>query len=253
MRKSELLLSRLREIGDSLSKSEYALSLLALGSCGIERERLDEYSDLDFFVIVEDGYKDRFLTDLDWLASIAPIGYLFQNTADGYKLLFQDGVFCEFAVFEHDELDKIAFSKGLVIWVKEGYDDKQLCLKAIHNNREMNSIDWIIGEALTNIYVGLCRYKRGERYSAYKFVQNYAVDRVLDLISLLEQNEQDYPDIFDNGRRIESRYPKYISQLNKFVQGYDKTPESARSILDFIDGNYEVNKCIKSKILELIK
>ena len=55
MNKTELLLQRLDDIGQSLKDSRQALALLALGSCGAERERLDQYSDLDFFVIVKDG------------------------------------------------------------------------------------------------------------------------------------------------------------------------------------------------------
>jgi hypothetical protein len=61
--------------------------LLALGSAGLERQRLDRYSDLDFFVIVAQGYKVHYIESLDWLA-------------DGHKALMTDGIFCEFAVFE---------------------------------------------------------------------------------------------------------------------------------------------------------
>ena len=64
MNKTELLLQRLDEIGQSLKDSKQALALLALGSCGTERERLDQYSDLDFFVIVKDGYKQTYIQDL---------------------------------------------------------------------------------------------------------------------------------------------------------------------------------------------
>src|SRR5687767_10210768 len=105
--KRELLLKRLAEIGDSLSKNENALALLGLGSVGIELERLDEYSDLDFFVIVRPGYKQQFIDDLSWLSAVCPIAYCFKNTIDGYKLMFSDGIFCEMALFEEAELAKI--------------------------------------------------------------------------------------------------------------------------------------------------
>lgn len=54
MSKKEALIKRLEEIGASLKNSGNALALLALGSCGLEQDRLDTYSDLDFFVIVKD-------------------------------------------------------------------------------------------------------------------------------------------------------------------------------------------------------
>ena len=66
----DLLLSRLNDIGASLARSKKAVALIGLGSVGIEVDRLDEFSDLDFFAIVEPGYKAEFIEDLDWLGSI---------------------------------------------------------------------------------------------------------------------------------------------------------------------------------------
>jgi lincosamide nucleotidyltransferase len=54
---TQSLLKRLNEIGHSLEKSGHALALIGLGSVGLELDRLDSYSDLDFFVIVENGHK----------------------------------------------------------------------------------------------------------------------------------------------------------------------------------------------------
>ncbi len=48
----ERLLKRLDDIGRSLAGRPDALALIGLGSVGRELERLDDYSDLDVFVIV---------------------------------------------------------------------------------------------------------------------------------------------------------------------------------------------------------
>ncbi len=55
------LLQRLDAIGASLRASGLARALLALGSVGAETERLDEYSDLDFFVIAAPSMKQRLI------------------------------------------------------------------------------------------------------------------------------------------------------------------------------------------------
>jgi len=55
------LTNKLTEIGQSLAASPAALALLGLGSAGVERNRLDEYSDIDFFVIVQPGWKQHYL------------------------------------------------------------------------------------------------------------------------------------------------------------------------------------------------
>ena len=53
----QTLLTRLDEIGKSLEDSGRALALIGLGSVGTETERLDEWSDLDFFAAVQPGEK----------------------------------------------------------------------------------------------------------------------------------------------------------------------------------------------------
>lgn len=245
-----LLLGRLNEIGDSLSKSQHALALLGLGSVGTEVDRIDQYSDLDFFVICEEGYKMRFIEELDWLESIKPIEFKFKNTEDGYKLLFEDGIFCEFAIFEPQELINIPFSEGRIVWKSESFNPS-ICSATVEKLNKSNNIEFLIGEALTNLYVGLGRYKRGEKLSAYNFIQNYAKDRVLELISVMEAPQAASEDIFCIDRRFEFRYPNNCSLLSKILVGYDNTPESAKVILEFLDSNFSINKAMKNKILQL--
>ena len=158
---SHLLLKRLDEIGQSLEQSSHALALIGLGSVGLELHRLDDYSDLDFFVIVEPGYKHTFINDLEWLSKLYPVAYCFLNSPDGYKLLFTDGIFCEFAVFEPDELQEIPFAAGRVIW-KQPHVSEAISLPLKRSeNRPKRDQNWLVGEALTNLYVGMGREKRG--------------------------------------------------------------------------------------------
>ncbi|MDX1771176.1 MAG: hypothetical protein R3328_06590, partial [Planococcaceae bacterium] len=114
--RDQLLLNRLDDIGKNLAQTEGALLLLGLGSVGIEVERLDAYSDIDFFVIVKPGFKPRFIDQLDWLEAVHPLGYSFQNTKDGHKILFEDGIYGEFAIFEEQEMTSIAYSEGRIVW-----------------------------------------------------------------------------------------------------------------------------------------
>lgn len=252
MDKIGLLKKRIEEIGTSLEKSEHAQALLALGSCGMEQERMDQYSDLDFFVIVQDGYKQRYIEKLDWLDNIDPVVFKFQNTTDGYKLMFEDDVFCEFAVFEVYELKNIPYAKGRIVWKKEDFDES-ICepVKVILPEQKKVDISWLIGEALTNLYIGLGRYKRGEKLSAFYFVQNYAAGRIIDIISLQEETECHFTDVFDPSRRFEQRY-SIADLLSSFMQGYDKTPESAGAILEYLDCHFEINNSMKEKIYLLL-
>lgn len=241
------LFDRLDAIAAALRDSGAALALLGLGSVGRETERIDEYSDLDFFAIVQPGQKARFIENLDWLA--APIAYAFKNTADGCKVLYEDGIYAEFAVFEPDELPPLSFPPGRIIWQTDDFD-------AALVERDMRSapkyaLDFILGEALTNLYVGLGRFRRGEKLAAMYFIQNYAVNQVLHLAPYIEPAQTALRDPYGDERRFEQRFPGVAARLPDFTQGYERTPESARAILAFLEEHFEVNASIKARILEL--
>lgn len=248
----ELLLNRLEDIGKVLSKKDSALALIGLGSVGIELDRLDQYSDLDFFVVVKKGSKPQFLDDLDWLKAVVSIGYCFMNTQDGYKLLFDDGVFCEFAVFDEEELTSAVFSAGRVIWKAEGVSDEIAIPQKPVENQQNHSTEWLVGEAITNLYVGLCRERRGEKLSAMRFIQSYAVDRVLELIESMEPAANAQRDVFNIERRFEVRHPEAALKISEMLSGYEHNVDSAKAILTFLDESFEINLSMKQAILSLI-
>jgi hypothetical protein len=251
--RQDLLLSRLNEIGASLARSNKAVALIGLGSVGSEVDRLDEFSDLDFFAIVEPGYKAEFIENLDWLGAICPIVYSFRNTPDGHKLLFHDGIFCEFAVFEERELPEIPFAPGRIIWKKQGVPDTLALPQRAHGGHENPSLEWSLGEALTNLYVGASRFHRGEKLSAMRLIQGYAVDRVLELAERIPASDSSGGDVFAPERRFEQRHALIAKELPAFMQGYDRSIESAQAILLFLERHFPVNESLKQTLLELFQ
>jgi lincosamide nucleotidyltransferase len=250
--RKELLLQRLDEIGKSIERKGGALLLLGLGSVGIETDRLDEYSDLDFFVIVKPRQKQKYLDHLDWLEEVHPLAYYFKNTSVGYKILFEDGIYGEYAVFEEWELENSSYSEGRVVWKDPVYKNMEITksserIPSLRND----SLDHPLNEALTNLYVGLCRYARGERLSATRFIQSYAVDSILSVLHLLEQEVDYFPDPFGHERRLERRYPRFAGIIGNMIQGYDHVPESALSILKYLEEVYPVNKGLSEEIQRL--
>ncbi len=250
MTHSQKLLKRLDAIGLSLASSAGAMALIGLGSAGSETTRMDAFSDLDFFVIVQAGYKQAYIADLGWLTAVHPIAFQFMNTADGYKLLFADGIFCEFAVFEEAELVHIPFSTERIVWQAETFDPS--IVKPKQASTAALNVEWLVGEAITNLYVGLCRYQRGEKLSAARFVQGYAVDRVLELAALVEDEQPAFRDVFGAERRFEQRFPVTAVNLPEFVPGYDHTPQAAQAILHYLDTHFTVNPAMKKQIMSLV-
>lgn len=110
-----------------------------------------------------------------------------------------------------------------------------------------------MGEAITNLYVGLCRYHRGEKLSAARFIQQYAVDRVLDLASRIEAAQPGHADPFTLERRFEQRYPTTAAALPMLVQGYDRSPASALAILAWLEAHFPVNAAMATLVRRLAR
>ena len=222
--------------------------MIGLGSVGLERERLDAWSDLDFFAIVDEGHKADYLNDLRWLSRLSPVAFSFANTADGRKLLFADGIFCEFAVFEPRELAVIPFAPGRIVWKRAGATDALSQPAKVAGPQAPRSPDWILGEALTNLYVGLGRDRRGERLTAMRYIQGYAVDRTIELVELADPNTGAPRDPFALERRFERRHPAVTEHLSGWLRGYDRNRESALAILAFLESRFEVNRTMAEAI-----
>ncbi|MFN8531198.1 MAG: hypothetical protein U0670_21555 [Anaerolineae bacterium] len=248
---TDALLERLAAIGKSLERSGQAVALLGMGSVGLERDRLDDYSDIDFFAIVQPGQKAHYIEHLEWLTDIYPVDYYFRNTVDGFKLLYADGIFCEFAVLEADELKHIPYAPGSVAWSVPDFD-RSLAIPPSRKPGTLEStVEWQLGEALTNLYVGLGRFHRGEKLSAQRFIEHFAVDRALELAKQIEAPRTGHVDPFMTMRRFEQLYPLTSAHLGAFVQGYGQSKSSAKAILMWLDEHFDVNPGIKARILAL--
>jgi hypothetical protein len=243
------LLARLDSIAASLARNEHGLALIGLGSVGAEMDRLDAYSDLDFFAIVEHGHKDAFIQDLTWLQAVAPIAFSCQNTRDGCKALFEDGIYVEFAVFDLEDLAAIPVLDVRIVWQRDGTILPDIAPPQ-STLTEPPTQEWLLGEILSNLYVGLNRLQRGERLSAQRLIQGHAIDRLLDLLPLIETPAATSTDPFDRSRRIEQRFPQIAPRLSDCIQGYNRNPQSALAILEFLKQHVPLDPAIERRIRE---
>jgi hypothetical protein len=249
-----MLRDRLDAIGRVLSDRPDALGLLALGSVGLETDRLDTWSDLDFFVLVVDGAKMSYVEQLDWLAAAHPLAWSYRNTADGHKALMTDGVFCEFAVFELGELARIPYSPGRFIWRRDVVSDS--IARPVQALPVPHDETWLVGEALSNLMVGLLRHARGERLSAMRLVQVHALDRVLELLESRQAPSDEAAamrDPFAVERRVEIRRPKVARELPTWAGGYHVTPRSALSLLEALENMVEIPAQVANYIRSLAR
>ncbi len=211
-------LQQLDAVAQHLAEDSRALALLALGSAGQGRDRLDEHSDLDFFVIATDP--EALLSDLRWLGDVQ---WSHRDTPDGCKALV-DGLFHEFAVFSPDRFPGVLFEPGVFVWVRDGFDTSRMVPLVPDGHDDA----WLRREILSNLYVGLHRWLRGERLAAMRMVQGHALDNLLRL------NGAEDP--FTPARRAE----KQGLPLDVLAGGYEGTPSAAAAILEQIDTDDEM-------------
>jgi hypothetical protein len=249
----ERLLRRLDDIGAALSRRGDAIALIGLGSVGVDLERLDEHSDLDFFVIVDEGAKPAYLASIDWLEAAAPVHYSFENSVDGRKVLFEDGIFAEYAVFTRAELEGAGFSPGRIVWRRGDAPDGLEVPDRVGGRSPYLTPHYQANEILTNLYVGLHRDARGERLSAARLIQVHAVDRAITLLGLLGEAAGEQQDAFAVERGVERRFVAGRLPLAELMPGYERNHEAALAMLAWLEARADVDQRLASAVRELAR
>jgi hypothetical protein len=247
----ERLLQRLDDLGGVLATRGDALALIGLGSVGRDLDRLDDHSDLDFFVVVEDGAKQRYLESLDWLEELGPVAFSFENSVDGRKALFADGLFAEYAIFSFDELRESSFSPGRIVWKRGDAPAGIETLGRTPGPSPHDTPDFQVNEGLTNLFVGLQREARGERLSATRFIQSYAVDRLITFLDLTTPGRAQRQDAFVVERGAEKRFGPDALPLSSMVLGYTRNREAAVAILAWFEAHADVDDVLAAAIRDL--
>ena len=245
----ERLVQRLEDLGAALARRGDAIALIGLGSVGADLDRLDDHSDLDFLVIVEDDARQRYLDSIDWLEELSPVAFSFSNTLDGRKVLFADGLYAEYAVFTVDGVAACASPAGRIVWQRADAPAGLEEPRGVPGPSPYDDVQWQANEALTNLYVGLHRKARGETLSATRLIQTHAVDRVLTIAGL-HTGGAGRQDVFAVERGAERRFGGDVP-LAAMVPGYDRNREAALAILAWLEANASVDPVLAAAIRKL--
>src|SRR6478736_1467110 len=245
------LLAFLDRLGAELDRRGDAVALLGLGSVGRDLHRLDEHSDADFFVVVDDAAtRDRYLADIDWLEAAHPVVWSFENSDAGRKALLEGDLFAEYAVFSLAEMDTAGYPPGRVHWSRAdapaGLELPKMPVP------QPPSLDHQVGEAITNLYVGLHRDLRGERLTATRFIQGYAVDRWVTVLDHLGLGAGTRQDVFVVDRGVERRFGPDLLPLADLVPGYERNAHAAATLLRLLEAHVELDPTIVAAVRDLI-
>lgn len=243
------LVRRLDDLGAALARRGDAIALIGLGSVGVDLHRLDDHSDLDFFVIVEDDARRWYLDSIDWLEEVSAVAFSFSNTPDGRKVLFTDGLYAEYAVFTANGVAACASPAGRIVWRRPDAPAGLDAPRHVPTPPPHDDVQWQVNEALTNLYVGLHRDARGETLSATRLIQMHAVDRVLTIAGL-QTGGTFQQDVFAVERGAERRFGANVP-LASMVPGYARNREAALAILGWLEAHAEANPALARPVRAL--
>ena len=194
----------------SLESVREVLGLVVLGSTADSTLR-DEWSDHDFWIITEVGAQDALLEDLTWLPDYQNIAITVKHLPHGRTIIFRNRHKVEFAIFDTSEMVSGKVDRYRVLIDRDRVAES---IAAIHVDTRRQAQGR--PDALENLCVVLwsaCeRHMRGELFSARQYLDGFAIDRLLRLISNTEPGDK-RKDVLDARRRLEQRSPELAAEL----------------------------------------
>ena len=194
----------------SLESARDVLGLVALGSTADSALR-DEWSDHDFWVITEPGAQDKFVNDLSWLPDYGDIAMVVCHGKHNRTVLYRNRHQIEFAVFDIDEARRGKIERYQVLIDHGGITE---LIESLHQHTIQET--QVKPDALENlcatVWSACERYSRGELLSARQYIDGFAVNKLLALISGNEPDDE-RKDTLDPRRRMELRSPALAAKV----------------------------------------
>lgn len=217
----------------NLSAEPHVQGLVALGSMAQRHYQPDQFSDHDFFVIVESGQQADFRQRTDWLPYAERIVLIYQETQHGLKVVYDDAHVLEYAVFDRDELTLARINVYRVLLDRGGIETTLASLQQRTTAETPPTTAYLYGQLLCHILIGMARYRRGERISGHEFVRVYALADTLQLLPrFITAPDMQYLDNLNPYRRVERVYPELGEQINALLM--QDIPAVALGLLDLV-------------------
>jgi hypothetical protein len=219
-----------------LEADDRVLALVAIGSLA-QSERVDAWSDHDFWVIATAAAQTELLTDLSWLPDAPEIALTLRPAPQYYTVLYKSGHIAEFAVFTPQELTRGRLTHYRMLFDKAEIAPQIQTIATAVQQEQQQAYDAsaTFSHFLITLCTGAGRAARGEWLSAHTYIFQYAVDALLTLIThhIPSEESTDSGDLFDPRRRFEQRYPELSTKISPlFLQ---PPAIAARHLLDLAE------------------
>jgi hypothetical protein len=190
------------------------IGLVACGSMAALHRR-DEWSDHDFFVVVESGQQEHFRTHLAWLPDADHIIMAFRETEHGLKVMYDSAHLIEFAVFDVEELRQAKANDYAVLLDRDSVATT-MTTHVVKKERPPRNLHQDFLQTLSLMQVGASRYARGERLSSHVFLKAYTLMHLLPVLAhYLPSDTRNKLDNLDSFRRFEQAFPTVGQAINE--------------------------------------
>lgn len=212
------------------------VGLVGMGSTA-QRHRADEWSDHDFALVTVDGAEDDYRADLSWLPGAAAIALSVRESHGGMKVIYDDGHVLEFGITSLAGLATWAGNAYEVFFDAGGVEEAfaAMVAKPLPTGERDDAAD--VRLVLTQVLIGLGRFRRGEVLSAGESVRSEALTYLLRVLGRRLPGAAHLLDTLDPRRRFELVHPALAAEIAGALRG--DVDSAGRALLDIAERELE--------------
>ena len=219
---------------ETLASDPRVVGLVAAGSMAGQSHPPDMWSDHDFWLVVTPDAEAWFHTHQDWLPDSDQIALWFREPQGGFKALYRSGHLLEYAIFTRASLHFAQANDFRLLIDRDGLSADLSDIYAATAQQAQHAVasdHALLGQFLTNLLVGVGRYRRGEQLSGRLLITISALTGFWRIIP--KHYPPEYPALLDNLdplRRVEFVYPQLAAEVNAILR--QDLEQAALSLLD---------------------
>lgn len=208
-------------LADGVRAADGLFGLVLLGSASDEgASRRDEWSDHDFFALIEPGRAGELRPDLSWLPEQDRLVLTAREGEIGFVAVYDDGRVFEFAYSEVEELAG-AVAGDATVMVDDAAGSAAALIdraraRAAASDRFDPENDMRL--VLVKLLIGVGRVRRGEILNGGQFIRTWAVQHLVRAIrGRFADRSTTLRDTIDPLRRFERDFPEWGARLGEIL------------------------------------
>jgi hypothetical protein len=221
-------------LADGVRAHSGLFGLVLLGSASDEAAaRRDEWSDHDFFALIEPGRAADVRPDLSWLPQQSRLAMTAREGEIGFVAMYDDGHVFEFAFSEVKELSGAVAGEATVVLDDEAGSVRQLIERARAQAAASDCFDPANDTRLmlVKLLIGVGRARRGEVLNGGQLVRTWAVQHLVRAMrGRFAERSTTQRDVIDPVRRFESDFPVWAARIAETLQA--PVEDAARGLFD---------------------